>query len=132
MVGELADSEADQLLRIIPAVQPIKPSLITPEGQDQETESSGGRAEDGEDQYLQRALAESRQLVEQDDSALQQALRDSMEGNSEYRLQRGDVAQWLREWGGEGGFKPQDPGFDPHGRIRGSNSFSAPPPPLPL
>ena len=82
VVGELAESEADQLLRIIPAVQPVKPSLITPEGQDQQKEGDGGREEDGEDQYLQRALAESRQLVEADDSALQQALRDSMEGRT--------------------------------------------------
>lgn len=84
VVGELAETEADQLLRIIPAVQPIKPSLITREGQDQQKGGDGGREEDGEDQYLQRALAESRQLVEEDDTALQQALRASMEGNSEY------------------------------------------------
>ncbi|XP_076463459.1 ataxin-3-like [Babylonia areolata] len=98
VVGELMESEADQLLRIIPAVQPIKPSLITPEGHNRArgvVGSEGGvgvRREDeeeGEDQYLQFALAESRQLVERDDTALQQALRDSMQGYIEDTISKG-------------------------------------------
>ncbi|XP_070179699.1 ataxin-3-like isoform X2 [Littorina saxatilis] len=94
VMGELAESEADQLLRIIPAVQPIKPSLITAEGQNPEREEAGGarREDDSEDQYLQRALAESRQLVEEDDVALQQALRDSMEGYIVDSISKGDKA----------------------------------------
>lgn len=77
-MGTLADTEADQLLRIMPAVQPIKPSLLTSEGQDKVTQG-----EDDDDQYLQKALEESRQLVEQDDMALQKALNDSMTGRSD-------------------------------------------------
>ncbi|KAK7504899.1 hypothetical protein BaRGS_00003927 [Batillaria attramentaria] len=72
------------------AVQPIKPSLITAEG------SGGGTREPGEeeeqDQYLQRALAESRRIIEQDDSTLQQALRESMAGYIEESIQRGGEA----------------------------------------
>ena len=78
------ENEADQLLRIIPAVQPVKPSLINAEGREQQRGRGRGgvreEEEEGEDQYLQMALAESRQLVEQDDTALQQALKDSMAG----------------------------------------------------
>ena len=72
------DTEADQLLRIIPAIQPIKPSLISSDSEGQSNRESA--SEEGEDDQLQRALAESRQLLEQDDTALQKALRDSMAG----------------------------------------------------
>lgn len=96
VVGELMETEADQLLRIIPAVQPIKPSLITPEGQEQQNRGRGvgssWREDDGEDQYLQIALAESRNLVEQEDSVLQQALKDSMQGYIEDSICRGGEA----------------------------------------
>ncbi|KAL8622938.1 hypothetical protein ACOMHN_027059 [Nucella lapillus] len=98
VVGELMESEADQLLRIIPAVQPIKPSLITPEGQEQPNRGPGlgvsgsWREDDGEEQYLQFALAESRNLVEQDDSVLQQALKDSMKGYIEDSISKGGEA----------------------------------------
>lgn len=79
MVGELSETEADQLLRIMPAVQPIKPLLLNPEGRDAKRNRQD---EDEDDHYLRRALAESRKLVEQDDTALQKALRDSMHGEA--------------------------------------------------
>ncbi|PVD32302.1 hypothetical protein C0Q70_07735 [Pomacea canaliculata] len=68
----------------MPAVQPIKPSLLTSEGQDKVTQG-----EDDDDQYLQKALEESRQLVEQDDMALQKALNDSMTGYIDESLKQG-------------------------------------------
>lgn len=79
------ETEADQLLRIVPAVQPIKPSLITPEGG---SERSSNHDDEGDDDHFQRALAESRHLVERDDTALQRALDQSRQEEEEVELQR--------------------------------------------
>ena len=76
-MGHLPDCEADQLLKLMPAVQPIKPSLIT----DSSSRSSVGHASEGEvDAELEQALRASRDLVENDDDSLQKALAMSMQG----------------------------------------------------
>ncbi|XP_046582284.1 ataxin-3-like [Haliotis rubra] len=73
IVGKLPNSEADQLLKMIPAVQPIKPTLIN------EAAETSDQSGDG-DMELQRAIEESRRLVENDDTMLQKALKMSMSG----------------------------------------------------
>ncbi|KAJ8308213.1 hypothetical protein KUTeg_013087 [Tegillarca granosa] len=71
--GELPECEADQILRFAPAVQPIKPRLIN-------ESQSVKKSEEGPDDQLQQALAESRQLEDSEDKMLQKALQMSMEG----------------------------------------------------
>ncbi|KAK3597854.1 hypothetical protein CHS0354_029431 [Potamilus streckersoni] len=73
--GELPECEADELLKVIPAVQPIKPRLIT-----EKAANKMEGTEEGDEDY-QLALAESKHLVENDDRALQKALQMSMEEN---------------------------------------------------
>ncbi|XP_005100952.1 ataxin-3 [Aplysia californica] len=77
ITGSLPSCEADQLLRLMPAVQTVKPRLLT--------EKEGGidgaeGAEDDEDDALKEALRVSKEMIEHDDSALQQALQMSLEG----------------------------------------------------
>ena len=74
VLGDLPECEADQLLKVMPAIQPTKPRLIT----DTKPQSEGSTDIDTDD--LQRALQESRQLAESEDTALQKALVMSMEG----------------------------------------------------
>ncbi|KAL3873803.1 hypothetical protein ACJMK2_036888, partial [Sinanodonta woodiana] len=80
--GELPECEADELLKVMPAVQPIKPRLIT----DKAADKMEGTEEGDEDYQL--ALAESKHLVENDDRALQKALQMSMEGFLEESRER--------------------------------------------
>ncbi|XP_013089684.1 ataxin-3-like [Biomphalaria glabrata] len=74
VVGNLPDCEADQLLRLVPAVQPVKPRLLN----EKETETVDGGGE--EDRALKEALRISKELNDNDDTALQKALQLSMEG----------------------------------------------------
>lgn len=71
--GDLPECEADQILRFAPAVQPIKPRLIN-------ESQSVKKSEGSRDDQLQQALAESRQLDDNEDKMLQKALQMSMEG----------------------------------------------------
>ena len=75
MLGELPESEADQLLKLMPATQPVKPRLITDNKQN--AENPAGNI-DGED--FERALQVSRQMADSEDTALQKALSMSMQG----------------------------------------------------
>jgi hypothetical protein len=81
IVGAVPDCEADHLLKIVPAVQPIKPKLISQTvasgaGASTSTKSGGGVSTDD----LQRALQESQHLMSnQEDDDLQAAIRLSME-----------------------------------------------------
>uniref|UniRef100_A0A0B6Z235 ubiquitinyl hydrolase 1 n=1 Tax=Arion vulgaris TaxID=1028688 RepID=A0A0B6Z235_9EUPU len=74
VTGALPECEADQLLRLMPAVQTVKPKLLT-----EKEEWSGGNADDGEDSALTEALRASRELVDSGDAALQRALQLSLE-----------------------------------------------------
>ncbi|KAK6183713.1 hypothetical protein SNE40_011140 [Patella caerulea] len=70
--GRIPDCEADQLLKIVPAVQTIRPSLL----EDPNAQTSKGSST-GE---LQTALEESRHASDMDDVTLQKALKMSMQG----------------------------------------------------
>lgn len=73
-VGNLPDCEADQLLKLIPAVQTIKPRLIN-------EKSPSKKSEEGEtDVDIQKAMEESKNMLDGDDAMLQQTLQQSMEG----------------------------------------------------
>lgn len=76
VLGDLMECEADQILSIQPAVQPIKPRLIS--DSQRASSSSGGFSQ----RDLARALEESRQMVEDQDQSLQNVLRKS-EGNTD-------------------------------------------------
>ncbi|CAG5127791.1 unnamed protein product [Candidula unifasciata] len=75
VTGQLPECEADQLLRLMPAVQTIKPRLLT-----EKEEWDGANNEDPEDPVLTEALQASRDLIDSDDTALQRALQLSLEG----------------------------------------------------
>ena len=85
VIGNLMECEADQLLNLVPAVQPDRPQLIADatgskvraEGQATGTGAEGGQVDD---EQLKQALKESKQLNEEDDKSLQRALQMSMEG----------------------------------------------------
>ncbi|BFZ07600.1 hypothetical protein BsWGS_10639 [Bradybaena similaris] len=72
VTGILPECEADQLLRLVPAVQAIKPRLLT-DKEDWDGANSGDAA-------LTEALQASRDLIDNDDAALQRALQLSLEG----------------------------------------------------
>ena len=79
VLGNLPECEADQLLRLMPAIQPIKPSLITntESGKGQYSGTSGGTDED----MFHKALEDSRKLQdESEDADLEAALALSMQG----------------------------------------------------
>lgn len=63
------------MLRLCPAIQPIKPELITDKGKKSESD-------DKVDEDVERALQESKNMTETDDISLQRALQLSMEGKS--------------------------------------------------
>ncbi|ESO94236.1 hypothetical protein LOTGIDRAFT_118875 [Lottia gigantea] len=72
--GRIPDCEADQLLKLIPAVQTVKPSLLVdPDSQSEDNSNSSN---------IQDALEQSRQAADQEDITLQRALQMSMEGKS--------------------------------------------------
>lgn len=73
MTGNLPECEADQLLRLMPAIQTVKPSLLT------EKEAETDVVED-DDRALKEALRASKELIDKDDAALQRALQMSLEG----------------------------------------------------
>ncbi|RUS80562.1 hypothetical protein EGW08_011702 [Elysia chlorotica] len=75
VTGQLPECEAEQLLRLMPATQTVKPSLITDKG----AQEIGADAED-DDGSLREALRVSKELIDKDDTALQRALQMSMEG----------------------------------------------------
>ena len=86
VIGELVECEADQLLMLRPAVQPIKPRLIadtaaTRKSYSHSTTSTGdtGSTLGGSfsEDDLARALVESRRLVDAQDPSLHQVLNDS-------------------------------------------------------
>lgn len=71
------------MLRLCPAVQPIKPQLITDNAQSRTgrggatSDAAGGGEEDAD---VEKALQESKSMIESDDVSLQRALQMSMEG----------------------------------------------------
>ncbi|XP_041353044.1 ataxin-3-like [Gigantopelta aegis] len=71
VLGELPDCDADQLLKLMPAVQSVKPTLIT------EVDES---EMDDADPQIRALKEESRKYVEAEDASLQKALQLSMEG----------------------------------------------------
>ena len=75
MTGRLPECEADEVLRLAPAVQPVKPRLIN----ENQAISKPGDPQEIDDE-MQTAMEESRQLVDSDDKMLQRALQMSMEG----------------------------------------------------
>lgn len=79
VTGQLPECEAEQLLRLMPATQLVKPSLIT----NKTTEEGEAVAED-DDGILQETLRVSKELIDNDDTALQRALQLSMEGYYQY------------------------------------------------
>lgn len=81
VVGNLMECEADQLLNLVPAVQPVKPQLIA-DGTRSRARASGeaSSGDRGDDEELQRALKESKDMNEYDDKSLQRVLQLSMEG----------------------------------------------------
>ena len=80
IIGDLPDCEADQLLKVIPAVQPVKPQLITDKSKEEQGTSGQGTSGQSSDEELRRALEESRRLVEDEDQSLKKALAESMQG----------------------------------------------------
>ena len=90
VTGSLTECEADQLLSLIPAVQPIKPQLIA-DASGTKVRSTGETATGNQDDDLQlkKAMKESKDLNENDDKSLQRVLQMSMEGGySIYFLHR--------------------------------------------
>ena len=81
VTGSLTECEADQLLSLIPAVQPIKPQLIA-DASSSKARSTGETATGNQDDdvQLQKAMKESKDLNENDDKSLQRVLQMSMEG----------------------------------------------------
>ncbi|GFO21546.1 ataxin-3 [Plakobranchus ocellatus] len=77
VIGQLPECEAEQLLRLVPAVQTVKPRLLT----DKAGPEGGAEAEEDDDGALQEALRASKELIDNDDTALQRALQMSMEGD---------------------------------------------------
>ena len=85
----MPDCEADSVLKILPAVQPIKPHLLTDASKRRtghEGSGTSGANDASQDDELQRALEESRRLVDDDDQALSRVLQMSMKGNSNFGL----------------------------------------------
>ncbi|KAK3093807.1 hypothetical protein FSP39_020462 [Pinctada imbricata] len=73
VTGRLPECEADEVLRLAPAVQPVKPRLIN---ENQAISQNEGQQDD----EMQAVMEESRKLVDSDDKMLQRALQMSMEG----------------------------------------------------
>lgn len=74
--GDLPPCEADEVLKLVPAVQSVKPKLLAevkPGAGDQATTSP-----DEFDEDLQKAIEESRHLDEDNDKTLREALQLSM------------------------------------------------------
>ncbi|ELU05280.1 hypothetical protein CAPTEDRAFT_88757, partial [Capitella teleta] len=71
--GDLMESEADRLLTVAPAVQPVKPPLIA----DAPSAASASSA----DVDLARALEESRRMIDDQDQTLRDTLTQSREGS---------------------------------------------------
>ena len=89
VIGNLMECEADQLLNLVPAVQPVRPQLIA-DATGSKVRASGqaaGGAAGGtaggsqvDEEQLKKALKESKELNEHGDTSLQRALQMSMEG----------------------------------------------------
>ena len=81
VVGDLPHCEADDLLKVLPAVQTVKPRLLSDVAEKDMTSvgigSSSGTLVDDED--VQRALDES-QLLAAEEEQLQAAIALSMQG----------------------------------------------------
>ncbi|XP_045187483.2 ataxin-3-like isoform X2 [Mercenaria mercenaria] len=94
VMGELSECEADQLLRLCPAVQPIKPQLITDNAQSRAGKggASAGASGGEQDAEVEKALDESKKMIESDDVSLQRALQMSMEGYIEESVSRIETA----------------------------------------
>ncbi|CAL1536912.1 unnamed protein product [Lymnaea stagnalis] len=79
VVGNLPECEADQLLRLMPAVQTVKPRLVN----EKDADIDDGAEVDEDDKAFKEALRVSKELLDSDDTALQRALQMSMEGYME-------------------------------------------------
>ena len=86
VIGNLMECEADQLLNLVPAVQPVRPQLIADATGSKVRASAGGAAggtaggSQVDEEQLKKALKESKELNEHGDTSLQRALQMSMEG----------------------------------------------------
>ena len=79
IVGSLPDCEADQLLKIMPAEQKIKPKLLS----EKDAPSTSGAPPKDADEELRRVLEESKKELEDvDEVSMQQAIKMSMEGKN--------------------------------------------------
>ena len=76
VVGEFPMSEADQILKVVQAIQPVKPRLLSDKSKPA-TEGATGQFVDDD---LAIALEESKRLLEDDDQSLKRALAMSMQG----------------------------------------------------
>ena len=82
MKGILPQCDADEILRLCPVVQAVKPSLLNSSSSRSKRTSTSSQDEFS-DAELQWALRESKQLDEDDDQTLKQALEMSMLGRSD-------------------------------------------------
>ncbi|KAL5008326.1 hypothetical protein ScPMuIL_013907 [Solemya velum] len=82
-VGILPECEADQLLKLIPAVQTIKPRLINEKSPSKSTDKASQP-----DEEIQKAMEESKNLLDTDDAMLQKTLQQSMEGYLQEEISR--------------------------------------------
>lgn len=94
VIGDLSECEADQLLRLCPAVQPIKPQLLTDASKSRSSKggASAGASDGVSEAEVEQALEESKKMVETDDLSLQRALQMSMEGYIEESISRIETA----------------------------------------
>ncbi|CAI9730130.1 ataxin-3-like [Octopus vulgaris] len=81
IIGNLPPSDADQLLKIHPAVQPVKPTL------ESAAPLTASSSEDQMDPSLQQVIETTREYAEKDDPSLQRALAMSLKDKEEALLQ---------------------------------------------
>ena len=86
--GDLQPCEADQMLKLMPAVQPVKPRLLS----DLAPKTEGGEGTSGQfgEEEFERALQESQRLAEEEEQ-MKQALALSMEGEAHDLIHYGGV-----------------------------------------
>ena len=85
------ESEADQRLLLNPAVQPVKPRLITDPARQSGSQSTTGSAATGgsfSEDDLARALEESKKLVDQEDPSLRRAIQETQDQHEDDALQQ--------------------------------------------
>lgn len=77
-IGEFPECEADQILSVIPAVQKVKPPLLS-ETKDKTSVPATNSTAQFDDADLKKALEESKRYIEENDESLKRAIALSME-----------------------------------------------------